>query len=207
MATGYEEGAAWREQLSALVDGELDDASSLCAAWRDNEHVRAAWHSYQLIGDVLRSDDLAGSPIRDAACVRRVRERLAREPVVLAPAIDRESIATGDSRRGWRAAGAVAAGFVAVAGVYTFMRPASESTSMASRMPAAAVVARADSMPPSGSLQVVPAFAGSDSSLRLVRDARLDAYLAAHKQFAGSSSIGLPVYVRPTVDSSAPEGR
>ena len=66
MATGYEEGAAWREQLSALVDGELDDASSLCAVWRENEHVRATWHSYQLIGDVLRSDDLAGSPTRDA---------------------------------------------------------------------------------------------------------------------------------------------
>src|SRR4051812_4563716 len=129
MATVYEEGAAWREQLSALVDGELDDASPLCAAWRENEQVRATWHSYQLIGDVLQSDDLAGSPTRDAACVRRVRERLAREPVVLAPAVDRESVAAGDSRRGWRAAGAVAAGFVAVAGVYTFMRPATESTS------------------------------------------------------------------------------
>ena len=108
--------------------------------------------------------------------------------------------------RRFATAGAVAAGFVAVAGAYTFMRPATEST-IVSQMPAPAVVARADSMPPSGSLQVVPAFAGSDSNLRLVRDARLDAYLAAHKQFAGSSSIGLPVYVRPTVDSSASAGR
>src|SRR5690349_2794071 len=123
MSTGRDEGAAWREQLSALADGELDDAAPACAGWRE-ERVRATWHCYQLIGDVLRSDDLAGSPVRDAALLRRVREALAREPVVLAP--EPLPAAAAEPRRGWRAAGAIAAGFVAVAGVYSFMRPAAE---------------------------------------------------------------------------------
>jgi len=212
MATGHEEGAAWREQLSALVDGELDDASWLCSAWRENQQVRATWHSYQLIGDVLRSDDLAGSPARDAACLRRVRERLAREPVVFAPSAAAQAASAGDARRGWRAAGAVAAGFVAVAGIYSVMRPATDPGSTLAQGPAPAMVARADATPTGDVLQVVPASIGNDVNARFLRDARLDAYLAAHKQFAGSSAIGwpvnaVPVYVRPAVDSSATEGR
>jgi len=207
MATGFEEGSAWREQLSALVDGELHDASSLCAAWREDSQVRATWHAYHLIGDVLRSDDLAGSPARDALLLARVRERLAREPVVLAPAGRLETDAARDRRPMWRAAGAVAAGFVAVAGVYTLMRPAADAPSLSASLPDVPVVARADSFPPAGASQVAPFLVTSEPSLRLVRDARLDAYLAAHKQFAGSSAIGLPVYARPTVDSSPSDGR
>ncbi|HUP05710.1 MAG TPA: sigma-E factor negative regulatory protein [Caldimonas sp.] len=204
MVTGDEQ-ELWREQLSALVDGELDDASLVCSAWRENEQVRATWHSYQLIGDVLRSDDLAGSPARDAACLRRIRERLAREPVVLAPVASPAAFPPDEPRRGWWATGAVAAGFVAVAGIYSFMRPLGEPAPTLAQVPPPAVVARADPFPPGVPSQVVPAFMGNEANARLIRDARLDAYLAAHKQFAGSSA--LPLYVRPAVDSSASEGR
>jgi sigma-E factor negative regulatory protein RseA len=39
----------------------------------------------------------------------------------------------------------------------------------------------------------------------LIRDARLDRYLAAHKQFAGTSALGVPsAFLRSaTVDSAA----
>jgi sigma-E factor negative regulatory protein RseA len=45
---------------------------------------------------------------------------------------------------------------------------------------------------------VVPASVGVDttpayvSDPKIIRDARLDRYLAAHKQFAGSSALGVP---------------
>ncbi|HEY1393646.1 MAG TPA: sigma-E factor negative regulatory protein, partial [Methylibium sp.] len=75
------------EELSAMVDGELDPAASarIATGWRDDGQVRAAWHAYHLIGDVLRSEDLACAG-RNEAFLRRVRARLAEEPVVLAPA-------------------------------------------------------------------------------------------------------------------------
>ncbi|MFY9513712.1 MAG: sigma-E factor negative regulatory protein, partial [Rubrivivax sp.] len=56
-----------RALLSALVDGECDSARAGCDAWREDADARATWHRYQLIGDVLRSDDLATHPQRDAA--------------------------------------------------------------------------------------------------------------------------------------------
>ena len=75
------------EDLSALTDGELEPAqvAEACARWRDDSELRGRWHAYQLIGDVLRSEDLAASGTRDAAFLAALRERLANEPVVLAP--------------------------------------------------------------------------------------------------------------------------
>ena len=57
------------EDLSALTDGELEPAqvAEACARWRDDSELRGRWHAYQLIGDVLRSEDLAASGTRDAA--------------------------------------------------------------------------------------------------------------------------------------------
>jgi len=76
-----------RAAMSALMDGELDEphVASLCTAWRTDRQCRADWHAYHLIGDVLRSEELAAPATRDGAFMSRLRERLEREPVVLAP--------------------------------------------------------------------------------------------------------------------------
>jgi sigma-E factor negative regulatory protein RseA len=211
MATGSGSDAAWREQLSALADGEFDDPAPLCAAWSGAE-VRATWHAYHLIGDVLRSEDLAAAPARDAALLQRVRERLAEEPVVLAPLVlapagGERNAAAGERSWPWRAAAVVAAGFVAVGGVYTLMRPA-DSTDVASTGPGPralpARVAMAPALGPAAS-EAGTGFVVVNGNLRLIRDARLDAYLAAHKQFAGSSALGVPpAFLRSaTLDTSA----
>ena len=75
------------QRLSALVDGELDPEAvrAACADWHEGGEVRVNWHAYHLIGDVLRSDDLARSADADSAFLACLRERMAREPVVLAP--------------------------------------------------------------------------------------------------------------------------
>ncbi|MBC8058153.1 MAG: sigma-E factor negative regulatory protein, partial [Rhizobiales bacterium] len=87
MLDDSETNAAGRESLSALLDGELDPVavSRACAQWRDSATSRATWHAYTLIGDVLRSDDLAGDAARDPAFLDAFRARMAGEPVVLAP--------------------------------------------------------------------------------------------------------------------------
>lgn len=72
--------------LSALMDGEAtsSEAAQACQAWRDDEGSRHAWASYQLIGDVLRSEELAGGASSDRF-LKKLRVQLANEPVVLAP--------------------------------------------------------------------------------------------------------------------------
>ena len=182
------------EQLSALLDGEVDAAAAAraCAHWRDDVGSRDVWHAYHLIGDVMRSDDLASTAQRDAAFLARLRVRLGSEPVVLAPAPLVAPIALpvrGSARlvRRWRGPAAVAAGFVAVAGVLVVTRTSQQETPQIAVAPAAVAPI------------VVPAVAEAAADPqtvvatgRFIRDARIDRYLAAHQQFAGSSALGMP---------------
>jgi sigma-E factor negative regulatory protein RseA len=77
MSTGTTNGPATREQLSALADGELDAAAvgHACAGWHGDAEQRETWHAYHLIGDVMRSDDLASDTARDAAFLGALRAR------------------------------------------------------------------------------------------------------------------------------------
>ncbi|HEY4065655.1 MAG TPA: sigma-E factor negative regulatory protein, partial [Burkholderiaceae bacterium] len=133
-----ERDVAALERLSALVDGELDGraAAQACADWRESGEARSSWHAYQLIGDVLRSDDLAEGSVGDAAFLQTLRARLSAEPVVLAPqrratvfarpATPRAAgVASAAALRGrwsWRTSSAVAAGVMLVAGAVTLTR-------------------------------------------------------------------------------------
>ena len=107
--------------LSALADGEADAATTErgCAAWAGADAAaRQSWHAYHLIGDVLRSDDLASAPARDQAFLDRLRVRLADEPAILAPQpLPRVATpsAPARSRRGWALPMAMAAGVMALA--------------------------------------------------------------------------------------------
>jgi sigma-E factor negative regulatory protein RseA len=124
MSDPIDDGVAGRA-VSALVDGEAsaDEALLVCSQWRDDPHARARWHRYQLIGDVMRSDDLAQAE-SGAAFLASFRERLAQEPVVLAPhaAVSREAPPVPASqslvlrKRSWVGPVSVAAGFVLVVG-------------------------------------------------------------------------------------------
>ncbi len=213
------------ERLSALADGEADArvAAAISAAWRDDGATRARWHCYQLIGDVMRSDELAGRG-RDAAFLAALRSRLADEPVVIAPAAVAVatpglrqtgngapvlSVARGRLRR-WAPPAALAAGFMVVAvGAMTVWRPATEADGAALASAAAVsgiapVAASGGGAPraaeaPSFAALAAPATlatAGESTNERapavLIRDPRLDAYLAAHQQFGGSSALGVP---------------
>ena len=171
------------QSLSALMDGQATaaDAAALCAQWRGDEQVRERWAAYHLIGDVLRSEDLALPPERDEAFLQSLRQRLAAEPVVLAPRPARPS---RPHRLGWQVAtGAAAAGFVLVAGVMVMSRSGTDS--------GAPTLAR-DNTP---ELTL--------ASGRVIRDAQLDRYLAAHKRVANGVAVGMPGAVVRSVDAIA----
>ena len=70
-----------REQISALMDGELDEARAraLCAQIR-NDETWECWASWHVIGDALRSECIAQRGFN-----KRFAERLAAEPTILSP--------------------------------------------------------------------------------------------------------------------------
>jgi sigma-E factor negative regulatory protein RseA len=209
MANAFENGSESREQLSALADGELsaEAVKRACALWRDEAEHRSTWHAYHLIGDVMRSEDLACDAARDQAFLGVLRARLAAEPVVLAPSptepvasqVGKGALVQRPARRSWRAPAAVAAGFVAVAGVLVVMRGAGSISGADISPQLAQAVAPAQVNTPVAVQQVAtvaPVVAAKPQVLvasgQLIRDAQLDRYLAAHKQFAGSSALGVP---------------
>jgi sigma-E factor negative regulatory protein RseA len=206
MSNEFANNSASAERLSALTDGELDaqGAATACADWRDDESARERWHSYQLIGDVLRCEDLASTAAIDSAFLLALRARLANEPVVLAPqalpapALEPMSFPAGlaaapNSKRtwGWLAPTAVAAGFLAVAGSLTVMWAPSKNNDTSASL-AAAQPARAQAVSASASEVTEPEPQVLVVNGQVIRDARLDRYLAAHKQFAGAAMLGGP---------------
>ncbi|HEX7384134.1 MAG TPA: sigma-E factor negative regulatory protein [Burkholderiaceae bacterium] len=176
------------ERLSALMDGEAraDEVRGACAAWRDDAAQRERWHAWQLIGDVLRSDDLAAAPLRDAALLARLRSRLEAEPALLAPTEPAPRVAR------WSALGvpaAVAAGFLVVGAAVLVLRPPAPRPAEMASAAAPQPVALAASVDTAEALAEVPV---TFVSGQMVRDARLEQYLAAHKQFGGSAALGVP---------------
>jgi sigma-E factor negative regulatory protein RseA len=166
-----------RQWLSALADGRSDALPPGTALWRDDADARQAWHLYHLIGDVMRSDELASAPARDAAFMATLRTRLAAEPVPLAP----QPLQTPVARRlGWRAPAAVAAGFVAVAAMVVLMAPQRDRPGAGPQLAANSPVGEGNSTRPvSTTRPAVPPVLVDQGSV--IRDARIETYLRAHQ--------------------------
>ena len=194
------------EQFSALVDGEVDSISlkASCSLWQGSADARGDWHAWHLIGDVLRSNDLASDAAHDAAFLTAFRARLASEPVVLAPApLQRE---TGRASR-WAVPSAIAAGLLLAMGTFTVLRPGTGSIAapaLASAGSAAELVAANAAAPSFGVRDAGDVQPVTLTSQDMVRDPQLSRYLSAHKQFAGTSALGVPsVFLRSaTLESS-----
>lgn len=220
------------EVLSALSDGECraDEVAAVCAAWRQDAEVRSRWHAYQLIGDVLRSDDLGSTTGRDAAFLARLRERLEQEPVVLAPPAERHpaqedsngwrGVANGAPlgaggapaarRRLWAAPLTMAAGFVAVTALWvgTLHDPAGTPGGEGGGSILAWMAPQRTAAP--GLAQALDTGASEPAALTvdgtLLRDAELDRYLQAHHQFGGDATLAQPTgFLRSA--TYAPVGR
>ena len=188
-----------RRWLSAAADGDGDALDRACRAWRDDPQARATWHAYHLIGDVMRSSELAAAPSHDAKFLAGLRQRLAAEPVVLAPVarpLPRRSV------QAWLMPAAVAAGFVVVAGVLVVSRlsgPVDES--------GANTLASASSTSPvlrvsnGAGASAAPLAAGT-----VIRDPRLDEFLRAHQSARGGFAAAMPRSSLQRVDAVMPAG-
>lgn len=120
--------AAQQEWLSALLDGELDDAEAERAARalvQDAGRVRC-WSEYCLIGDALR-----GEILTQPGFMPRLHAALAAEPTVLAPTPRRASTGRITRPLAWTAAAAAVA--VVTWTVWTALPPQSAPVQMAAK--------------------------------------------------------------------------
>ncbi|AME22621.1 sigma-E factor negative regulatory protein [Burkholderia sp. PAMC 26561] len=175
------------ERLSAFVDGEsFDDSGDLSQFLSGfTQKDRAAWSDYHLIGDALRSDDLAASPAANSAFMNAFSARFEAEAHVFAPAAipaaSAERARSGMFRRRVVPAFAVAA---AAATLTWIVVPQLQGVDNHSGVQMASVSS-------SDHVQRVAMASVPAATLRspvveanIIRDASLDQYLEAHQQFS-----------------------
>lgn len=174
-----------KELISALADGQLQGeafARAMDTACAGREALDT-WHAYHLIGDVLRSGELAGGAPADRF-LEKLSQRLAKEratdrprPATLPPIAVRPAANDGVFR--WKMVAGVAsvAAFAAVGwsvlGTGGSPLTAQPQLAISSQQPAgepATLLTRGE-----------PGV--------MIRDPKLDELLAAHRQFGGASAL------------------
>lgn len=192
--------ASKAERVSALADGDLHGAAfGECLDWLcQDEQARADWQAYHIIGDVLRSRDLAVNA-GDTAFVTRFRARLLAEgemvtrpeaaTVAVLPAAIHESEAANDGVFRWKlVAGLASVAAVAAIGWSVMGLPGAGGVTQAGSQLAATRAPA--SAPVQALLSTVPVASGAvEGGAAMLRDPSLDAYLAAHREFAGTSAL------------------
>ena len=166
------------ESLSALVDGEVGAQHRLASM---PSSVCSDWDSYQTIGHVLRATSSAAAHGADPAFVERLMQRLTHETIQpslpLSPSEMNTAVNTVASQH------AVAANdgifrWKLVAGFASFSAVAMFAWTLTSNPPASQQLAAQ----PANTELLVASPQGP-----MVRDARLEELLSAHKQLGGTS--------------------
>lgn len=183
-----------KELLSALADGELHGQElEQALACAESTEGCASWELYHLVGDVLRSPDLAHHSQHDL--LTGLRSQLAQEPALKLEASQLQQVAAGTVQTRspvvalrdpaansavfrWK----VAASFATVAAVATL-----GWSLMGSPVGGGAGAQLADAQQTLGTPMVVATQEGE-----VLRDARLDALLANHQQYTSRASLQTP---------------
>jgi len=180
--------AEFAQRISALMDGEIaaHEVSSAVELAEDGEGA-VHWREYQLIGDVLRSEDLLHTRSSEDF-LSRFSAKLEAEPHLLVPAVAQRAQRQERHRflvspawvRRIMPSTAVAAAVAAVSWVVVpQLRAPAEG---ADGSPA--LVAKAAQGAGAQALTV----AATDNT-PMIRDARLDEYLSAHRQSATNGMV------------------
>lgn len=184
-----------QELISALADGQLQGEAlqrGLEAAVSDPAAVEA-WQTYHLIGDVLRSRELAGGTA-PAQFLARLQESLRWEqplagpavrPIEVRPAVQAAGPARPAANDGhlWK----LVAGFASVAAVAAIGWTVAGAVS---GKDGGAQLAGAGSAPQTGVVLT------STPGGAMLRDPKLDQLLQAHRQLGGATALQAPGFLR-----------
>lgn len=195
-----------QDALSALADGQLRGAAFAQAVEQveNDADARATWHAYHVVGDVLRSGDLAFCS-DDQAFLARFQNRLDQEPALTASVNAANLIAIeayktsadvhlyAESAVSQEASNERFFGWKLVAGLASVVAVVAVSWGVlagSGAAPAAPQLAQADAVPATQVQQPVTLADGAPQVM--LRDARLDELMAEHKQFGGTSALQMP---------------
>ena len=183
-----------RQTLCDLMDGRLQGEplhqaiSQACASDSRGDAARADWHAWHVAGDVLRSTDLAACR-HGAAFTACVMQRIGQQaqPPIAATALPPAQPAANDRR--WKLAAGLASFAAAAAIGWNFwsLSGSAASPQLAQTTPATQVAAQA-AAPVEAAAPA--AYAVGTPQGAMLRDSRLDEFLAAHRQAAGASALG-----------------
>ena len=176
------------ERICDLVDGQLQDdacAQAFDALLSDRRAIQT-WHTYHVIGDVLRSSELAPSS-SDLAFLERLERSLAKEPVrpvviqsSRIPVTNNLPSANASIFRWKMLAGLASFALVGVVGLNLWTP---------SGLQGDAQIAVQNTVVPSAPTTLVAA----DTAVgTMIRDERLDELMAAHRQLGGHSALQMP---------------
>ena len=180
-----------RETVSALMDGQLRGAEASAALqMMTSDEAHDCWQVYHLVGDVLRSADLAACG-HDRAFVARLSARLQQEapPIAVLPAPNPVQVrdvaqpAANDGVLRWKMVAGLAS-FAAVAAIgWGVLGGIGPQLGTGGRLAQSGPTAPVPVAVASGAVE-------ADASTVMLRDARLDELLAAHRQTSGASALG-----------------
>jgi sigma-E factor negative regulatory protein RseA len=178
-----------REQLSALADGQLDGQEwTQAMEFAAQGEGRETWHMYHLVGDVLRSAELARVESANDF-LAKLHQKMAEEPLPVrspAPAVPQSGVpqtvqaAANDSVFRWK----MVAGLASLAAVAAVGWNALDHVRGDVGAPQLAAA------PATAPVQVVAT--GNPEAQVMIRDPRLDELLAAHKQYSGTTALQMP---------------
>jgi sigma-E factor negative regulatory protein RseA len=194
-----------RSWISELADGEDTPTEVQWSQLQSNAESRQDWALYQLIGDALRSSELAAVKPEFSS---KVMAALEAEPVVLAPKRRNVRTNTAAFRRWIMPSMAVAAAAATVVWIAVPQLSDSRVVAAAGKLPAAKTTTVATITAPA-STAVIPAAASMTSTVvaPAVADplslTSMERYLIAHQQVSPSASRhGMAPMVRVTTVSS-----
>lgn len=195
--------------LSALIDGELDAAhvDGLLATVHSETDALANWHSYLVIGDVLRGAGVVTTAQPPGDFLAGIRERLRSEatpttlpksgawtPIHEPKTVPTRAPAANDSLFRWK----LVAGFASLAAVmavsWSVLSGAPPGAGGGASPQLAAAPAAVASPAPAAAVATTPSTAVVVNTGQgpLIRDARLEELLAEHRQNAGMSALQMP---------------
>lgn len=203
-----------RELVSALADGQLrgaEFARAVGLATRDDD-AAATWHAYHLVGEVLRSGDIGGGSA-DPGFLARFEARLAQQgdtidaradlPVAIEyiadyaysaeasgqfDQINSKSDSANQSSYRWKLVAAVASlAAVGAIGWNSLGNSPGAADTLSALQPSSQISQVTQAPAP-----VVAAAPQAVAPQVMIRDPHLDALLAAHKQFGGTSALQMP---------------
>ena len=172
------------DKISQWMDGELSrhETRGQISRIKQDTGLHHCWDTFHLIGDVMRGERALSREFE-----RKLAERLAGEPAVLAP---RPHVARRFATYALSAAASMSA-VALVAWVAFFNNPLAPQPDLA----------LAPTTPP-------PAAAPSEQLASVPSDGKMNEYLIAHQEFSPSTEIqGLAPYIRGVSSSRQVEGR